>query len=407
MRILYLYQYFVARKGHGMTRSYEFARRLIDMGHQVTIVTLPGYLPAEYQNIKKTTRIDIEGVPVIILPVSYSNYMSFRRRIFAFVRFALLASWVCIRTPSDVIYASSGPLTIAIPAIVGKLWQRIPMVFEVRDLWPRMPIALGILKDPISKTIAKGLEWVAYHSSNHVVALSPGIAQGVQERGIKDSLITVIPNSSDVDLFDVSPNIGDSVRHTLQLEINDPLIVYTGSFAWMYNLSYLVEIAEQMRGIIPNCCFLLIGSGAEFEKVRTKALQYEVLEKTVFVWPAAPKTEMPAILSASTLTVSLTKPIPEFADNSANKFFDSLAAGRPIAINYGGWQADLLSATGAGIQIAADDPALAAKQIAEFLQDKERVSQAGQAARELAYTRFHRDLMAKKLESVLTQVVSH
>ena len=178
LRILYLYQYFVARQGHGMTRSYEFARRLIDMGHEVTVITLPGYLPEEYQVFKKITRIEIEGVPVIILPVSYSNYMSFRRQIFAFVKFAALASWTCMRSPADVIYASSGPLTIAIPATIGKVWQRIPMVFEVRDLWPELPIAIGALKDPLSKSLARSLEWIAYHAANQVVALSPGMVEG-------------------------------------------------------------------------------------------------------------------------------------------------------------------------------------------------------------------------------------
>lgn len=406
MRILYLYQYFVARQGHGMTRSYEFARRLIAMGHEVTVITLSGYLPEEYRGYKRTTRIDIEGVPVIILPVAYSNYMSFRRRIFAFIKFALLASWICMRTQTDVIYASSGPLTIAIPAIAGKLWQRIPMVFEVRDLWPRMPIALGVLRDPVTKTIARAMEWIAYHAADRVVALSPGMARGVQERGVNETSISVIPNSCDVDLFDVSVELGCSVRKRLELYRGEPLVVYAGSFAWMYNLSYLIDIAVQMDYVMPECRFLLIGHGAEFESLKARALQFGVLDNTVFILPPVPKTEMPAILSASTITVSITMAIEEFSDNSANKFFDSLAAGRPIAINYGGWQADLLKQTGAGIQIAADNPQLAAAQLAEFLRDPDRVTRAGQAARELAYTRFHRDRMAEKLEAVLKQAVT-
>lgn len=389
-----------------MTRSYEFARRLIGMGHQVTVITLPGYLPEEYHRFKSVTHLDIEGVPVIILPVSYSNHMSFRRRILAFVQFALMASWLCMRTPADVIYASSGPLTISIPAIIGKFWQRIPMVFEVRDLWPRMPIALGVLKDPLSKAFAYKLEWLAYHAANHIVALSPGMAHGIQDQGISESAVTVIPNSCDVDLFDVSPEIGFPVRRRLDIELDDPLVVYTGSFAWMYNLSYLIDIARFMVNILPRCRFLLIGSGAEVEKIKANASRAGLLDNTVFVWPPAPKTEMPAIVSASTITLSVTMPIKEFEDNSANKFFDSLAAGRPIAINYGGWQADLLQETGAGIQIASDDPAMAAQQLADFLADTDRLKRAGQAARDLAYYRFHRDLMANKLETVLKQAVT-
>lgn len=404
MRVLYLYQYFVARKGHGMTRAYEFARRLICKGHEVTVVTLPGYLPEEYQQFKKTTLIDIEGVPTIIIPVAYSNYMGFSRRILAFVQFAILASWVCIRTPADVIYASSGPLTIAIPAIIGKLFQRIPMVFEVRDLWPELPIAIGAIQNPLLKWLAKNLEWVAYHSSRHVVALSPGMADGVEKRGVPKNRITTIPNSCDIDLFDVPTEAGLPIRKKLGLDPAQPLVVYTGTFGLMNNVIYMVDIAHEMQKLKSDCRFLLIGSGAKFEETIDYAKQRNLLDKTVFIWKPLPKVEVPAVLSAATVTSSLFLPVREMWHNSANKFFDSLAAGRPIAINYGGWQAELLKETGAGIQIAADDPRQAAHQLADFLNDPDRLALAGAAAKELAHTRFHRDKMADKLEAVLKQV---
>lgn len=406
VHILYLYQYFVARKGHGMTRAYEFARRLIKAGHRVTVITLPGYLPEEYQSITRITRLEIEGVPAIIIPVAYSNHMGFRRRIVAFVSFAVQASWLCITEKADLIYASSGPLTIAFPAIAGKLWQRIPMVFEVRDLWPQMPIALGVIKDPISKFIARAMELIAYRFSDHIVALSPGMAQGIQARGIPAERISIIPNSSDVDLFDIPRQAGERIRQKVGVGKGEKLLVYTGSFAWMYNLSYLAHIAACARSLEPTCKILAVGAGAEFDKVITTARELNILGHNFFVWEALPKTEMPAILAASDMTLSVTRPVQEFEDNSANKFFDSLAAGRPIAINYGGWQAALLAEKDAGIQIPADDAQRAAHQIAAYLSDAERVVQAGHAARELAYERFHRDKMAAKLARVLEDVAA-
>ena len=39
MRILYLHQFFITRAGVGGTRSYEFARRFVDRGHAVRMVT--------------------------------------------------------------------------------------------------------------------------------------------------------------------------------------------------------------------------------------------------------------------------------------------------------------------------------------------------------------------------------
>lgn len=405
MKVLYLIQYFVPRSGSWSTRSYEFARRLIACGHKVTVISLPGYMPPAYQQYTTITRLDIEGVPVILLPVAYSNDMGFGRRMIAFARFALLASWVGMRERADVVYASSGPLTIAIPGIAIRLWQRIPLVFEVRDLWPRLPIAIGALKNPLFIWLARVLEWIAYHAAQHIVALSEGMKVGVIERGIPARRVTVIPNSSDVDLFDVPPEAGLPLRESLGLADEQPLVVYAGTFGLMNNVGFVVDLAKEIDALLPECRFLLIGFGAEFDRVTDKARALGLLDRTVFIRPSVAKTEMPAILSAATITISTFIPVRAMWDNSANKFFDSLAAGKPIAINYGGWQADILDETGVGVRIDDSDPVLAARTLADFLNSPERLADARAAARTLAYGRFNRETLAAEQERLLRQVV--
>ena len=76
-----------------------------------------------------------------------------------------------------------------------------------------------------------------------------------------------------------------------------------------------------------------------------------MLDETLLVRPPMPKREIPALLAAATVATSLFRPIPEMESNSANKFFDALAAGRPVAINYGGWHRQLLHERGAGIAL--------------------------------------------------------
>ncbi|MGO1466503.1 MAG: GNAT family N-acetyltransferase [Microbacterium gubbeenense] len=103
-------------------------------------------------------------------------------------------------------FATSTPLTVIIPAWVAKAFRRIPIVFEVRDLWPELPIAVGALRNPVMKWGAGVLERVAYRSSTQIVALSPGMKEGVVRAGIDERDVTVITNSSDLDLFDVAGN---------------------------------------------------------------------------------------------------------------------------------------------------------------------------------------------------------
>lgn len=404
MRILYLHQYFVPPQAPGGPRSYEFARRLIAHGHQVCVISSPAFFPTNYHFTGLITQTEVAGTPMVIIRVPYSNSMSFAERIHAFLQFAFLASWEAMRHPADVVFATSTPLTIAIPAILAKLWQRIPLVFEVRDLWPELPIAVGALRNPVAKALAEALEWLAYHASVHVIALSPGIAEGVMRRGMPATSITVIPNGCDVELFDVPLSQGQAIRRRLPgLAENQPLVVYAGTFGVINGVDYLVDVAVTMRTIASDVRFLLVGSGAKKDMLISKAQAGGVLNENLWIWDPVPRTEMPNVLAAATVATSLFIPLRPMWNNSANKFFDALAAGKPVAINYGGWQAELLTDSGAGIVLPPNDPVLAAETLSSFVHDPQRLQQAAAAARTLAYTRFHRDMLASKLEASLCQ----
>jgi glycosyltransferase involved in cell wall biosynthesis len=370
-------------------------------GHEVRIVTSSAHFPPEYQTESGPTLI--EGIPLIVLNVPYGNEMPFSQRIKAFLKFALLACREATRQKADVFFAGSPPLTIAVPAIVAKLWQRKPLVFEVRDLWPELPIAVGALKNPILRWLAKLLEWVAYHAAAHVVALSPGMAEGVIRRGIPPERVTVIPNSCDLGLFDVPASQGDSIRARLKLAPGQPLVVYTGTFGLINGVNYLVDLAAAMQTIAPDVHFLLIGTGAERAKIAAHASELGVLDRNLTIWEPVAKDEMPHVLAAATVATSVFQPIRAMWNNSANKFFDALAANKPLAINYGGWQADILNESGAGIVLPAEDPRQAAEALAAFVHDPARLAQAGQASHRLARERFNREDMARKLEEVLVQ----
>jgi glycosyltransferase involved in cell wall biosynthesis len=405
VRILYLHQYFVPPDGPGGTRSYEFARRWIDMGHDVCLITSSAYMPEPYRSFDRITALNIAGIPAVVIPLAYSNAMSFPSRIRAFVRFAFLASREAMRHPADVVFATSAPLTIAIPGLAARLRYRIPLVFEVRDLWPEKPIAMGALRNPVARALARSLEWIAYHAATHVVALSPGAVSGIKRRGIPAGRISVIPNSCDLDLFDVPAERGQPIRARLGLTADQPLIVYTGAFGYVNGVGYAVEMAKTLAAIAPEVHILLIGSGVEKDQVIAQAAGSGVLNRNLIIWDPVPKNEMPDVLAAATMATSFVIAVEALWDNSANKFFDGLAAGKPVAINHGGWQADLLDESGAGIVLPPGDPAQAARQLAAFVRDADRLRAAGEAARQLARTRFDRDGMARQLEAILRSAV--
>jgi glycosyltransferase involved in cell wall biosynthesis len=404
VRIVYLHQYFNTPAMVGGTRSYETARRFVAMGHEVHIVTSrrDGSPSAGGRHWVRTRE---DGIDVHWLPVPYSNSMGHRERLRAFARFAWSAGSKAASLGGNVIFATSTPLTIALPAVRAARWNRIPMVLEVRDLWPEVPIAMGALRGPVSIAAAHWLERFAYRHAARIVALSPEMRAGIVRAGYPAERVSVIPNACDVELFDVGPEPGRALRQRHAWLQDRPLVLYAGTLGPLNGACYLARLAAEIAPVAPDVRFVVIGTGKEERLIRTTAARLGVLKRSFFMLPSLPKTEIPAWMSAADITMSTVTDRRELWANSANKVFDSFAAAKPIAINHEGWLADLLRETSAGLVLHAQDFRSAATRLLAALGDRQWLARAATAGRSLAQGRFHRDQQAAQLEAVLREAV--
>jgi len=403
MKILYFHQYFNTPEMSGGTRSYEIARRLVLAGHEVHMIT--SWVNETDQNDWYTT--EEAGIHVHWFPNYYNNKMSYLDRIKAFFRFAYHASKKGkVFKDVDIVFATSTPLTIALPAVSTAKKLNVPMVFEVRDLWPELPIAMGALKNKFTQRLAYNLESWAYKNSASIIALSPGMRDGIVKTGYPYNKVAIIPNSSDNDLFEVVQSLEDSFRAKFDWLGNRKLVVYTGTFGIINGVSYLVDLAEKVYNLDPEVRFLLIGSGAEFELVKKYAEDKGILNINLFIMSSIPKKEIPVVLKAANLSTALFIDKPEMRANSANKFFDSLAAGTPILINYGGWMVDIIENNKCGLVVWNKTLEHSAVDLVEFLTNENKLAQAAINAKKLAETQFNRDNLASQFSNVLELTLS-
>lgn len=402
MKIVYLHQYFTTPSMQGGTRSYELARRLVGMGHEVHMVTSDTQPEGGARSWRETNE---SGIQVHWLPVPYSNSMNYADRMRAFSRFAVNSAHRAMQLGGDVVFATSTPLTIAVPGILASRWTRSPMVFEVRDLWPAIPIAVGALKSPPAILAAQLLEKAAYAGAAHIVALSPGMKAGVEAAGVSSEKITVIPNLCDPERFQVPASAGAEFRQRYSWLGDRPMVLYAGTLGLVNGVDYLVRIAAEMLTRDPEVRFVIMGHGREESSLHALADLLGVRNRNLFFLPGVPKAEMPTVFSAATIATSLFTAVPGMQDNSANKFFDALAAGRPLALNYGGWQAELLEREQFGLCLPPNDAAAAADLLASRSRDSQWLAEAGARAGQLGRERFSADTAARKLAEVLQRVV--
>lgn len=401
MRITYLHQYFNTPDMPGGTRSYEMARRLVAMGHEVNMVTSW----REVDRHRGWFITDEASIKVHWLPVPYSNRMGFGERVRAFFQFALCSAWRAAALDADIVFATSTPLTIALPAVYAARRRKVPMVFEVRDLWPEMPIAMGALQSPLQVRAARSLESWAYRHASAVVALSPGMKQGVVDAGYPARQVAVIPNSSDNEAFAFDAKAAQRFRASRPWLEDKPLLIYAGTFGHVNGVGYAVELAKALLVLGSDIRLLLVGDGTEREAVIERARAAGVYEHNLFFEPKMTKREIPALFSAATIASSLCIDLPEIRVNSANKFFDTLAAGKPIFLNYGGWMHDLVKAHECGITAWWRSIEEVAQELHQRLHDREWLEKTGAASRHLAETHFDRGMLAQQLEQVLVAAV--
>lgn len=405
MHIVYLHQYFNTPDMIGSTRSYEMARRLVASGHTVDMITSDRTSTADNQGWRIE---EVAGIRVHWIGIPYSNTMSHARRIKSFFDFSIQSARKAASiTGADVVFATSTPLTIALPGAWAARRRKIPMVLEIRDLWPEAPISMGVLSNPLARLAARTLERFAYANSAHVVALAPGMAEGVENSGYPRDQITVIPNGCDIDLLNAALTEAPRLRSETPWLGDRPLVAYLGALGIVNRVDYLARVAAHTRSMDPEVRFVVVGEGRERDRIEQVARDLDILNRNFFMIGGLPKREALPWMAAADIAAILTAGPVEILRNSVqNKFFDALAAGTPVAHNFYGWSVEIATEAGAGIQLPEDDYKTAAEMLVRTLHDKRWLADAHKAARSLAVNRFERGMLAAQLEAVLRDVTS-
>lgn len=396
MRILYFHQHFSTPRGAAGIRSYEMARALLRHGHEVTMVC-GSYgqgrtgLDGPFRRGRRSGTVD--GIRIIEFDLAYSNADGFVRRSWTFCKFALGSVRLALTGRYDLVFATTTPLTAGIPGIVARWLRRKPFVFEVRDLWPELPRAMGVITNPVVLRLLSALEWLSYRSADRCVALSPGIAEGIGRRGVADARIMLVPNGCDLDIFaatGLSPWRPDGVRES------DLMAVFTGTHGMANGLDAVLDAAGSLRARgRDDIRLVLVGDGRLKPKLMERAAR-EGLGNVVF-HPPVDKARLAGLLAGADVGLQCLANVPAFYyGTSPNKFFDYIAAGLPVLNNYPGWLAGMIEEHRCGFAVAPDDPSAFADALERAADDRPALKRMGANAAALARARFSRSGLADR-----------
>ncbi len=401
MHILLIQQAFASLNEAGGTRHHEIARQLAIRGHKVTVLTgQVSYLTGEKIVNPGWVRSEVDdlGVEILRTYVYRGWHRSFFHRIFSFISFMISSFLVGLgRKKVDVVWGTSPPLFQAFTAWILARLKGAKFLFEVRDLWPKFAVSVGVLRNPILISLSRDLERFLYRNADRIVINSPGYRDHVLDRGAK--MVDLIPNGVDTDMF--SPEMADSEFRD-QAELRGKFVVtYAGAHGESNDLDVVLGAALILCGN-KEIRFVLIGDGKEkpslIEKSKNMGLE------NIFFYPSVSKLKMPGILASADVCVAILKPIDAFKTTYPNKVFDYMAAGKPVLLAIDGVIRDVVEAAGAGIFVPPGNSEALASAVEEMWQNPKDVKRMGAAGREYVKVNFDRSKQVDALIAVMQEM---
>jgi glycosyltransferase involved in cell wall biosynthesis len=406
MRILFLSHYFFPEGNAPATRVYEMSRRWAARGHQVTVVTgvpnVPdGRVYAGYRN-RWRQREAVAGVEVIRVWTFLAANKGRLRRIANYLSFLLTASLAGLgaRRP-ELVVATSPQFFCGWAGVIVSRLRGLPLVLEIRDLWPESIASVGALREPRLLRFLAWLERRMYAAATRIVTVGPGYRAGLELRGVPPERIDVVPNGVDRSAFAPREN-GGRVRE--EWGLGDRFVcAYVGTIGMGSGLAVVLRAARRLAAAgRDDVRFLLVGDGAIRADLEAQA-RAEGLAQVVFTGRQA-KQRMPEFLAAADACLVHLARRELFQTVWPSKLFEGAAMAKPIVLGVEGFAADLVREAGAGLCIEPENEEALLEAVTRLARDPALAARLGRAGLEGIAKRFDYDTLASEYLELLGRV---
>ncbi len=394
MKVLVLSQYFAPEAGATQNRMSSFVDGLVERGHQVTVVCEqpchPGgvFRPGYGRRPMVTERAPNRTVRR--LWVAASPEKTTARRLAFYATFAAGAGATVLLGPRpDVILATSPPLPGVLAAAAAARVRRIPVVIDVRDIWPAAAEALGELSNPHLLSLFERAERWLYRLARRVTVTTRPFSRHVDSVAGRQVSVHV-PNGALDELVEL-PN------RKLPAEALFT-VGYAGNMGIAQGLGIVLDAAERLRG--EPLRFVLVGDGPLASELREEAAR-RGLENVEFR-PAIPVADVATFLQSCHALLVPLRDHPLFNDFIPSKLYDAMAVGRPAVVAARGEAPALVEETGAGVVVAPEDGDALAAAVRDLAAEPERARDLGQSGRTAARG-LARSRQICKLEALLQE----
>ncbi len=411
MRLLIIYQYFLSDDEPGHTRWNEMTKLWSDLDCQITVVC--GMV--NYSTGKKNKRFKnkffvkekyYNNVDVLRCHVSNSYNKNFIGRLwayFSFIIFGIFGFFYKTNKAYDAVLVSSPPLFVGIIGLILSKVKKIPLIFEIRDLWPESAIETGVVNNKNIINLAYWLEKTIYNNSILLNVLTPAFKEYlINKKNISENNIIYIPNAAN---FDMMQQYSDFDMKEFREKIgwtNKFIIIYVGAHGVANHLQQLIDAANLLKNT--NAHIVLIGDGMKKNDLINYSNELN-LDNVEFINPVSKQEIMKYILSSDVGTSVLQKN-DVFKTVYSNKTFDYMVCKKPILIGIDGVSKRLIESANAGFYVNPEDPVDFARNAKKLIENKDLCIKLGINGYNYAKSFFDREKLSREYLNLISSKLS-
>lgn len=411
MRILFFSHYYPPEVNAPAARTHEHCTRWAKAGHDVTVITCnpncpDGVLFSGHRNRWFSQVEKVDGLRVVRVWTYLAANAGTTRRIANYLSYTLSSVLAALpQARPDVVVATTPQFFCAWAGLIAARAKRAPFVLEVRDLWPDSIKAVGAMKNTRMLRTLEAMERKLYRWSDHIVTVGAGYRDGIHEKGVSSTPITVISNGVDLERFQPREPDRDLLA---RWQLTDKFVCsYIGTIGMAHGLEVVIEAARLLkeRGRT-DVAFWMVGDGAERARLEQLAEAAGVADSVIFTG-RQPRDQMPLYLASSGACLIHLRGVELFGSVMPSKIFETMAMQRPILMAVRGGARQLVEEAQAGVVIEPDDPQALADAVVELADDPGKCRQLGQEARAFVARHYDRSVLAQRYLELLGKVSSH
>jgi glycosyltransferase involved in cell wall biosynthesis len=379
------------------SRIHDTCEHIADEGWDVTVLAPPPAFPhGQFERTweRKATQTD-NDVTVYRLWAWQPTVENpgFPSRMAYYLLFPLHALiWLLFNYRAyDAIVTSSPPIFTGLAGLPFGVLGRKPLVVDVRDLWIDASVGLGFISDGgILERASRAYEGFLLRTADRVTVTTTVLGERLAEQyDLAPHEIVHLPNG--VDTNEYRPTGTET----------EPTIVYTGNVGHAQALEPCVRAMRELDP--PGATLEIVGDGDVRDELED-LVDDEGLGDRVSFRGTVPREAIPGILNEAAIGIAPLEDDGTLEYAVPTKAYEYMSCELPVVATGIGEIESLINDSGGGV-FSKKTPERLADTFETLLNDTEKRESLGTAGREHVVEYYDREVVAQRLDNMLTELV--